>query len=139
MKRGTLLHPELSMVIAALGHGDTVVIADAGLPVPHGVKRIDLGFAPGKPSFLDVLDAVLAEMEVEAATVASELHLAESSEFREALHARLTALPKVTRAGGPVMVPHEQLKALTRDAKAIIRTGEFTPYANVILTSSVVF
>ena len=73
MKRGTLLHPELSRVIARLGHGDALVIADAGLPIPPGVERIDLAFAPGKPPFIDVLEAILAEMQVERATLATEV------------------------------------------------------------------
>src|SRR2546427_5954301 len=72
MKRGTLLHPELSRVIARLGHGDALVIADAGLPIPAGVERIDLAFAPGKPAFMDVLEAVLAVVEVERAVLAQE-------------------------------------------------------------------
>jgi D-ribose pyranase len=36
-------------------------------------------------------------------------------------------------------VPHESFKELTREAVAIVRTGEFTPYANVILVAGVVF
>ena len=65
MKRGGLLNPELARAVASLGHGDLIVLADAGLPTPRAVERIDLAFAPGKPSLLDVLEAVLAEMEVE--------------------------------------------------------------------------
>jgi D-ribose pyranase len=138
MKRGTVLHAELSRVLASLGHGDLLVIADAGLPVPPGVERIDLAFAPGKPPFFDVLEAVLAEMEVERATLAAETRTVTPAEFRQRLEARLLALPKVG-ARGVEVVPHEELKRLTRSARAVVRTGEFTPYANVILHSGVVF
>ena len=111
MKRGTILNPELSRVVAALGHGDAVVVADAGLPIPPGVARIDLAFAPGKPRFMEVLEALLA---------------------------RLLALPKV-KARGVELVPHEELKRRSGGARAVVRTGEFTPYANVILYAGVVF
>ncbi|NLZ54216.1 MAG: D-ribose pyranase, partial [Thermoanaerobacteraceae bacterium] len=57
MKKRELLNSEISYLISKLGHTDTIVISDAGLPVPKGVQRIDLALIPGKPSFLDVLDA----------------------------------------------------------------------------------
>jgi D-ribose pyranase len=137
MKRGAILHPELSRAVASLGHGDALVIADAGLPIPPGVPRIDLAFAAGKPAFLDVLEAVLAEMEVERAVLAEEARSA-SPAFHGRLEARLAALPKVGPRGVE-HVPHEELKRLTRSAVAVVRTGEFTPYANVVLHSGVVF
>lgn len=138
MKRGALLHPGLSRAVASLGHGDLLVIADAGLPIPAGPERIDLAYAPGQPPFLSVLDAVLAEMEVERATLAAEARERTPAALLAAIEARLTAQPRV-RAGGVAFVPHEELKALTRGARAVVRTGEFTPYANVILGSGVVF
>jgi len=138
MKKGTVLNPELARTIAALGHGDTIVVADAGLPIPEGVQRIDLAFAPGKPGFLDVLDAVLAEMEVERAVLAEEAGAATPRPFLDAVEARLLALPKV-RAHGIERVPHEELKRCCTRARAVVRTGEFTPYANVVLSSGVVF
>ncbi len=138
MKRGALLNPDLSRVVASLGHGDLIVIADAGLPIPSGVERIDLAFTPGKPPLLDVLEAVLAEMEVERATIAAETRTASPADFRQLLEARLLALPGV-RERGLEIVTHEELKRLTRSARAVVRTGEFTPYANVILHSGVVF
>jgi D-ribose pyranase len=138
MKRGTLLHPALSRLVATMGHGDLLVVADAGLPIPPSVERIDLAYAPGRPPFLDVLDAVLAELEVERATVAAELSRAAPAPFAAALEARLLALPRVARRGLDV-VAHEELKRLTASARAVVRTGEFTPYANVVLASAVVF
>ena len=138
MKRGTILHPELSRAVASLGHGDALVIADAGLPIPPGIERIDLAFAPGKPTFMDVLEAVLAEMEVERAVVAAEIETVTPAAFWRPLQERLRSLPKVSRRGVE-LVPHEELKRLTRAARAVVRTGEFTPYANAILYSGVVF
>ena len=131
MKRTTLLHAELSDVIARLGHGDLLVIGDAGLPIPDGPRRIDLAVSANVPRFQDVLAAVLAEMQVEGATIAEEIASANASVHAE-LRRQLGATPVST-------VSHEQFKAATRGARAIVRTGEFSPYANVILRAGVVF
>src|SRR3989442_5236867 len=109
MKRGTLLHPELSRVIASLGHGDSLVIADAGLPIPAAVERIDLAFAPGKPAFMDVLEAVLAEMEGERAILAQEVKSA-SPVFHERLQGKLASLPRI-RAPGVQLVSDAEPKS----------------------------
>lgn len=131
MKRRGVLHPELSRVLAALGHGDRLVIADAGLPVPPGVPRVDLAVAPGVPGFFAVLAAVLEEIQVEAAVAAEELP-ARSPDA----HRRLQGL----LAGVPLSyVPHEEFKRRTAGAVAVVRTGEFTPYCNVELVAGVAF
>lgn len=131
MKKGTLLNAPLSAVIAQLGHTDRLVVSDAGLPVPKGVARIDLAVRPGLPPFLDVLRAALAEMEVESVIIAEELEEV-SPEMHTALMELLEEIPVET-------MPHEQFKAETVTARAVVRTGEFTPYANVILCAGVVF
>jgi len=136
MKRHGILHPELSQAIAALGHGDMLVVADAGLPIPAGVKRIDLAYAAGEPPFMRVLEAILDEMEVERAILASELQTRTPIKFRKGLVERLGQL---NEEGKPSFVPHEEFKQITQQARVIVRTGEFTPYANVILVSGAVF
>ncbi len=131
MKRTTLLHAELSDVIARLGHGDLLVIGDAGLPIPDGPRRIDLAVSANVPRFREVLAAVLAEMQVEGAVIADELAPANPAVHSE-LRRQLGDTPVST-------LTHEQFKAATRGARAIVRTGEFSPYANVILRAGVVF
>ena len=131
MKKTALLHGELSHLIATMGHGDALVIADAGLPVPAGTRCIDLAVARGVPSFEQVLDAVLAELQVEHAVHASELQV-RCPALAAALRGRLDGIPLS-------QVDHPTFKELTRSARAIVRTGEFSPYANVILHAGVVF
>lgn len=131
MKKSGILHPELARVIASLGHGDGLCIADAGLPVPVGVLRIDLALAPGLPAFLPVLEAILGEMAVESAVIAEELPARSPAVHRE-IERRLSRTPIQA-------VAHERFKQLTAGCRAVVRTGEFTPYANVILKSGVVF
>ncbi len=131
MKKHGILQPELAEIIASLGHTDALVIGDAGLPVPPGTARIDLAVAANVPRFLDVLRAVLEEVQVEHAVIARE-----TREKSPQLYAELTALLSEV----PVQeVNHADLKEMTRQARAVVRTGEFTPYANVILFSGVVF
>lgn len=130
MKRTTLLHAELSRVIAGMGHGDLLVIGDAGLPIPAGPLPIDLAVMRGVPRFADVLQAVLSELQVERAVIA-----------QEACGPGAT-LPEWCRPLQPVVpgtVPHAQFKQLCLPAKAMVRTGECTPYMNVLLYAGVAF
>ncbi|MDC8758395.1 D-ribose pyranase [Janthinobacterium fluminis] len=131
MKKTPLLNSALSQLIAGMGHGDMLVIGDAGLPVPPQVPCIDLALTKNIPGFLDTLRVVLAEMEVEKAIVAQETAL-----VSPAIDAGITALLPYTPLDP---VPHEQFKQLTAKARAIVRTGQFTPYANIILVAGVVF
>ena len=131
MKKTGILNQPISSVIASLGHTDTLVIADAGLPVPPETQRIDLALTEGIPTFLDTLRIVLMEMQVERAIVAEEM-LDASPKVYEAIKEMLGDVPIET-------VTHLIFKEQTRSARAVIRTGEFTPYANVILTAGVVF
>jgi D-ribose pyranase len=127
MKKGVLIHSEISHVIASLGHTDTLVIADAGLPIPDNVRRIDLALTSGIPTFLDTLRVVLQEMHVEQAILSEEVKTV-SPQMYQAIEASLGAVPVK-------LIPHQEFKTRTAVAKAIVRTGEFTPYANVILVA----
>lgn len=129
MKKQGILNRELAGIFAKLGHTDQIVIADCGLPIPAGVPCIDLAVKLGTPSFLDILEVVLDDLAVEKAFVAEEIIINNS-------HTHAVIASKVS----PIeTVPHEQFKQLTKHAKVIIRTGEATPYANIILQSGVIF
>ena len=131
MKRSGILNVDIAAVTASMGHMDTLTVADAGLPIPDEPLRIDLVVKPNLPRFLDVVDVLLAELVVQEAIVAAEM-----AQISPALYAELCA-----RLGNiPVRaVPHTNFKELTAESKAVLRTGEFTPYANVILVSGVAF
>ena len=131
MKKQGILHPELSRAIASLGHMDTLVIADAGLPIPTGPMRIDLALTEGVPGFLETLRAVLDEMQVEGAIIAEEM-AQRSPALRKLVLELLAGVPMEE-------IPHAEFKQRTETARAIVRTGEFTPYANIILMAGVVF
>jgi D-ribose pyranase len=132
VKQRGILHAELAGVVAALGHHDLLVIGDAGLPVPKGVRVIDLALRPGVPPFLEALETVLEELHVQEGVIDSEM-ASVSPSMREAFE-------RVWPADLPLReVPHGELLRMTADATAIVRTGEFTPYANVVLVAGVPF
>ncbi len=131
MKKNGILNHEISGIVAAMGHMDMLVIADAGLPVPENVKRIDLAIAEGIPPFIKTLETVLTELKVQEALIAVEVK-SKSPELYRSLVETLGDIPVR-------MITHEDFKKTSAGARAVIRTGEFTPYANVILVSGVVF
>ncbi|MGK9268242.1 D-ribose pyranase [Bacillus inaquosorum] len=131
MKKHGILNSHLAKLLADLGHTDKIVIADAGLPVPDGVLKIDLSLKPGLPAFQDTTAVLADEMVVEKVIAASEIKVSnqENARFLENLFSE----QKIE------YLSHEEFKLLTKEAKAIIRTGEFTPYANCILQAGVLF
>lgn len=131
MKKIGILNQPISTLIAGLGHIDMVVICDAGLPIPPGTTRIDLALVEGIPTFAQTVEAIQRELQVERLIIAKEMPV-HSPQVFEFLQKSFSALPIE-------QIPHSQFKELTRQAAAIIRTGEFSPYANVILVAGVVF
>ncbi|MEV8044886.1 D-ribose pyranase [Streptomyces griseoluteus] len=129
MKKAGILNRHLAGAVAALGHGDGVLVCDAGMPIPDGPRVVDLAFRAGVPTFAQVLDGLLDELAVEGATAAEEVQAA-NPEARALLDARLPGL---------ALVPHEELKRLSARARLVVRTGEARPYANVLLRCGVFF
>lgn len=134
MKKTPLLNVALSRLIASLGHGDTVVIGDAGLPVPPGVELIDLALTHGIPDFISTLKVVLSEMQVESHVLAHEILDKQPSTLSV-----LDELNSEGVLGRREMLSHDQFKAISRQARAIVRTGECQPYCNIVLVAGVTF
>jgi D-ribose pyranase len=133
MKKIGTLNIHLSRTIAAMGHTDRLVICDSGLPIPRQREVVDLALTTNIPRFVDVLDVVLEELEVEHVVVASELEDRSNDLYRQLL-SRL-------REVEVKQVPHEVFKEMLWENGNItfVRTGEATPYANVILYAGVTF
>ena len=131
MQKHGILNSKIAKVLADLGHTDRIMIADCGLPIPRDVERIDLALEFGVPSFLDVLRVVMDNMKVEQYLIASEMDSLNRPLFQE-MQQLMGDIPGA-------YVTHGRLKEYSRDVKAIIRTGEATPYANVILQSGCIF
>ena len=129
MKKSGILNAELSEQLARLGHGHLVTIGDCGLPRPAGVPCVDLAVIFGVPSFAQVFHAVAAEIVVEGAYLAAET-LERNPDAAGLVSAGVEGLETCT---------HEDLKRLSRESVLFVRTGEATPYANVVLRCGVPF
>lgn len=131
MKKKGIINGQLAGYIAMLGHMDTFLIGDAGMPISDGIPIVDLALCGGIPTFEQVLHAVLEETQVEYYYLAEEI-----LEKNKKLHEYIcTELNNVSSG----MMPHSEFKMLTKTVKFAIRTGEFSPYPNIILRAGVVF
>lgn len=131
MKKGNILNPQLSRIIASMGHTDGLVIADCGLPIPDSTERVDLALSEHIPSFVQTLEVILMELEVESIVLAEEI---------KTLNPNLCEFIVNKFENKQITwVSHEAFKTLTKSARAVVRTGECSPYANIILKSGVIF
>lgn len=133
MKKIGTLNAQLSRVIAGMGHMDRLVICDSGLPIPRGKEVVDLALTAGVPGFMETLRVVMEELQVEGAVIAEELAAVQGGVHRD-LRTVLDGVPVQT-------VSHEEFKRISGEDAivAFVRTGEATPYANVMLVSGVTF
>ena len=131
LKKHGILNSHITKVLTDLGHTDQITIGDCGLPMPAHVNKIDLAITLRTPSFIDVLEAVITDMQVEKVILATEI-----KEHNKNLADQLSEKFKNIDIE---YVNHEALKKQTHESKAFIRTGEATPYANIILQSGVIF
>lgn len=126
MKRGPILHPELSKAIATMGHGDLFIVSDAGFPIPKDVWRIDLAIAANLPDLYSVLNLVLAELIVERVVYATEIDT-NNEPLRRWLDAAFEG-----RGADFAPVPHARmLTEVAASARVIVRTGAFNPWGNI--------
>jgi D-ribose pyranase len=135
MKKGRLLNSEISCIISKMGHTDSITVGDAGLPIPDTTKRIDLAVEKGIPSFLGTLEVILEELEVEEVIIASEMKEISNNFYLELMKLLEIKCGKIKI----IEISHEDFKVKTGESKAVVRTGECTPYANIILKSGVTF
>ena len=133
MKRHGILNSDISRVLSYMGHTDRICVADCGLPIPEETERIDLAVKFGQPTFMDLLKVVGDDMKIEKIVLAEEIKennpkvLAEINDYFAGQEVEVE------------FVSHVELKEMTKECKAVIRTGETTPYANIILQSGCIF
>lgn len=132
MKKTRLLNSDISRAISEMGHTDRIAVVDAGFPIPANVRRIDLCLEKGTPNLLQTVDVVLSELEIQAAFLAEETR-----------HQNLSIHDGILHKVGDARihyVSHEAFKDLVRAQVAVvIRTGEASQYANVVLEAGVTF
>lgn len=133
MKKNGILNSEISRILSYMGHTDCIAVGDCGLPVPDETERIDLALAFGIPTFMQTLKVVADDMKIEKIILAEEI----KENNPKILH-EIEELFKDSNVETE-FVSHSQLKEQTKNCKAVIRTGETTPYANIILQSGCIF
>lgn len=135
MKKTGILNSDISSVLSYMGHTDTLAVGDCGLPVPEKTMRIDLALKRGVPRFMEVLQTVAEDMKIEKIILAQEIK-EQNPDICEAVLALIETFEKPCEVE---YISHEELKGRLASCKAVIRTGETTPYANVILQSACLF
>lgn len=135
MKKSGILNSDISRVLSYMGHTDCIGIGDCGLPIPEETQRIDLALSFGNPGFMDVLKVVAGDMKIEKIILAQEIKEQNPEILKE-----IESLFENNETGFEIeYVSHSELKLRTSSCKAVIRTGETTPYANIILQSGCIF
>ncbi|MDO5649417.1 MAG: D-ribose pyranase [Gallicola sp.] len=130
MKRKGILNSAISKALSDLGHTDRIAIGDCGLPIAEE-KKIDISLRLGEPSFISVLEEVLKDFGVEKILLASEIKEVNPQQLEKIKN----LLPEVEME----FVSHEEFKKSLDNVKCVIRTGEATPYSNIILQSKNIF
>ena len=123
MKKGGILNPAICSLLAELGQTDELLIVDAAYPLPTDGHVIDLTLTAGIPRLLDVIRAVAEELVIESIAVPAE--------FREYSPRLFQEMVKILGDIDVDEVPFHEFKEQSLDVKGIIRTAEFSSYANV--------
>lgn len=130
MKLKGILNSDIAKGLADLGHTDLIAIGDCGLPIDPE-KKIDLSLKLGEPKFIDVLEVLLEDFSVEYYYLAEEIK--ENNPDQE------KKIEKLLEGVECEYISHEDFKEKLADVKFVIRTGETTPYSNIILQSKNIF
>lgn len=131
MLKSNCIHPQLSRVLAETGHTDRLAVVDAGFPIPAGVERVDLGWTNGKPGWLEVCRLLKDQMVIE------KIYLAEDIRTKSpAMYQKFRELFEGVEID---FIPHTDIKQEAGSTRAVIRTGEYTPFCNCIFVAGVDF
>ncbi len=128
MKKGKILNSGLSSLIGNVAHGDLVIISDAGLAVPKGTERIDLAIERNMPNICHILKLLQEELIVEKVQITNECKVNNRPHYDDvrAIYENEDVIFED--------IDHSLLiSKLVYKAKAVVRTGSFCPYGNVVI------
>jgi len=128
-----ILNGRLAAIVTTLRYGETVVVADAGLPVPAGVPTLELALTPGVPTTMQVVELLQHELVLSEVRIASQMAHANTA-LRQELVDLFSATDLLREVDHVEGIENE----LTR-AKLVIQTAEMTPYGNVVLVGGLAF
>lgn len=130
MKLHGILNLGLSHAIASMGHGDYMIVCDAGFPIPSDIPRVDLALTQDVPDLETVLTAIAGDFIAEKVVYAAEM-----SENNPVLREKVHRI--FSDADFDTLSHAEILGEAAAGAKVIVRTGAFDPWGNILLYSGV--
>ena len=128
MRETGFLNRDISDVISMMGHMDELIVCDAGFPIPLGVRAVDISLAKNKPTVIELLQELIKDFSVEKLIIANETKNVSPTRFSDIVGLFPKGIPVET-------IPHTEFKQRSAKVKAVIRTGDFTAYSNVLLVS----
>ncbi|ABX31643.1 RbsD or FucU transport [Petrotoga mobilis SJ95] len=131
MKKQGIFNSQISYFVASMGHKDMLSIVDMGYPIPKDATFVDLVFDKGIPNFIDTIKMVLYELEVEKVIIAGEMEVNNLKNYQKVID--IFSNIEIEKKS------HEEFKDIAKNSKFFIRTGECTPFSNIILVSGVIF
>ncbi len=129
MLRTGILNPYINSLLSRVRHTNTLVIADRGFPFWPQIETVDISLIDDIPRVVDVLRAVRASFVIGRIFLAQEFRSANATEKCDEFMQSLNGIPVS-------LEPHLELKKRVPAAIGLIRTGDTTQYANVILESA---
>jgi D-ribose pyranase len=128
MRETGIVNRDICDILSTLGHTDEVIVCDAGFAIPLGVRTIDISLAENKPTVPEVLAELKKHFSVEKLVISEETKKVVPTRFKE--------LTKSFGKGVAVeIISQNEIRARARGVKAVIRTGDFTAYSNILLVS----
>jgi len=123
-----ILNRDISAVISQLGHQDEMILCDAGFAIPSHIPVVDVSIDENVPRVEELLKVIQRYFSIEGAIVANEFVVKNPSKA-EAIRNQLGENVAWST------IDHAELKQRSKMVKAVIRTGDFTAYSNVLLVS----
>jgi len=147
MKKHGILNPKIVELVARMGHGDKLVVTDRGFPLPldRTVTVIDVSVGENLPRVIDVVKVILDDLEIEEVILAEETKQVSPQIYDEFM----SIIFGIDNKGNKIkvtIIPHAEFKHMVlrgaeegEEIKGMVRTGQLTPFANVMLVSGVIF
>lgn len=129
MLKSGILNPNINSLLSRVRHTNTLVISDRGFPFWPQIETIDISLIDDLPRVLDVLNAIRANFKVGNAFMANEFRTVNTPQTCANFERALEGVSLTYE-------PHIEFKKRVPHAIGLIRTGDTTQYANMILESA---
>lgn len=131
-----VLTPDLLHALAAMGHGDRIVLVDANYPATRGKRRIDLAGVDITRALRAILSVLPCDSYVP--DPAQVMQVVDAPDEVPASVADINAALRESGWPDAVGVERHAFYAAAETAYAVVQTGERRFYGNVALTKGVI-